>query len=67
VADFHLHYLDEARAFGGHVMDFELVEATLSIQTFATFTLRLPEVESYLEAELDDMDADEAIRQAESS
>ena len=67
VADFHLHYLDEARAFGGHVMDFELVEATLSIQTFSTFTLRLPEVERYLEAELDDMDADEAIRQAESS
>ena len=67
VADFHLHYLDEARSFGGHVMDFELTEATLSIQTFSTFTLRLPEVESYLEAELDDMDADEAIRQAESS
>ncbi len=67
VADFHLHYLDDARAFGGHVMDFELAEATLSIQAFSTFTLRLPEVESYLEAELDDMDADEAIRQAESS
>jgi acetolactate decarboxylase len=67
VADFHLHYLDDARAFGGHVMDFELAEATLSIQAFSTFTLRLPEVESYLDAELDDMDADEAIRQAESS
>lgn len=67
VADFHLHYLDDARAFGGHVMDFALTEATLSVQAFSTFTLRLPEVESYLEAELDDMDADEAIRQAESS
>lgn len=67
VADFHLHYLDDARAFGGHVMDFELRQATLSIQAFSTFTLRLPEVESYLAAELDDMNADAAIRQAESS
>jgi acetolactate decarboxylase len=67
VADYHLHYLDEARLFGGHVMDFELVSATLSIEAYSSFTLRLPEVESYLVAELDDMNADEAIRQAESS
>lgn len=67
VADFHLHYLDEARTFGGHVMDFQLRAGTVSIEAYSTFTLHLPEVESYLEAELDDMNADEAIRQAESS
>ncbi len=67
VADFHLHYLDEARAFGGHVMDFQLLSGTVSIEAYSTFTLHLPEVESYLDAELDDMNADEAIRQAESS
>lgn len=67
VADVHLHYVDEARRFGGHVMDFELTSATLSIEAYSTFTLHLPEVESYLAAELDDIDADEAIRQAESS
>ena len=67
VADFHLHYLDEARGFGGHVMDFALVRGTLTMEAYAGFHLRLPQVESYLDAELDDMSADEAIRQAESS
>lgn len=67
VADFHLHYIDEAREFGGHVMDFALRSGTLTIEAYAGFSLRLPQVESYLEADLDDIDADEAIRQAESS
>ena len=67
VADFHLHYLDAARGFGGHVMDFALARGTLTMEAYAGFHLRLPQVESYLDAELDDMSADEAIRQAESS
>ncbi len=67
VADFHLHYLDGARGFGGHVMDFALARGTLTMEAYAGFTLRLPQVASYLEAELDDISADEQIRQAESS
>ena len=67
VADFHLHYLDDARAFGGHVMDFDLVEGTLTLEAYAGFNLRLPQVESYLDAQLDDIDADADIRSAESS
>jgi acetolactate decarboxylase len=67
VADFHLHYLDDGRSFGGHVMDFELGQGVLQLEAYATFTLRLPQVESFLEAELDDIDADAAIRQAEDS
>jgi len=67
VADFHLHYLDAARGFGGHVMDFALTGGTLTMEAYAGFNLRLPQVASYLDAELDDMSADEAIRQAESS
>ncbi|CAN5267006.1 alpha-acetolactate decarboxylase [soil metagenome] len=66
VADFHLHYLDAARGFGGHVMDFALTRGTLTMEAYAGFNLRLPQVESYLDAELDDMSADDAIRQAES-
>ena len=67
VADIHLHYLDDHRTVGGHVMDFEITSATLSIEAYSTFTLHLPEVQSYLAAELDDIEADAAIRQAESS
>ena len=66
VADFHLHYIDAARGLGGHVMDFALTGGTLTMEAYAGFNLRLPQVASYLDAELDDMSADEAIRQAES-
>lgn len=67
VADFHLHYLDSAGRFGGHVLDFELVSGTVEMEAYSTFTLHLPEVESYLAAELDDMSADAEIRSAEGS
>lgn len=67
VADLHLHYIDAARTFGGHVMDFQLAAGTLSIEAYASFTVHLPEIASYLDADLDDMDADAAIRRAESS
>lgn len=67
VADLHLHFVDEARAFGGHVLDFVLASGVLSIEAYSSFTLRLPEVESYLSAELDDISADEEIRRAEGS
>lgn len=67
VADFHLHYLDAAHSFGGHVLDFTLASGTLQIEAYASFTVHLPEVRSYLDAELDDIDADAAIRAAEGS
>jgi len=66
VADYHLHYLASDRSLGGHAMDFVLREGTLSIEAYANFTVRLPEIESYLTAELDDIEADAAIRAAES-
>lgn len=66
VADYHLHYIDSDRALGGHSMDFELTSGTLTIEAYANFMLRLPQTESYLGAVLDDINADVAIRAAES-
>jgi acetolactate decarboxylase len=66
VADYHLHYLSDDRSLGGHSMDFELSAGTLTIEAYANFMLRLPQTESYLSAELDDINADAAIRAAES-
>jgi len=66
VADYHLHYLADDKLFGGHSMDFQLRSGTLSIEAYSSFTVHLPDVDSYLDAELDNVDADEAIRQAES-
>ena len=66
VADYHLHYLSSDRSEGGHSMDFVMRRGTLHMEAYAAFTLRLPQTESYLAAELDDMNADAAIRAAES-
>ena len=66
VADLHLHYLDDLRGFGGHVLDFQLRDAQLTIEAYANFTVHLPQVDSYLDAELDDVDSDRQIRAAES-
>ena len=66
VADYHLHFLSGDRSFGGHSMNFELRSGTLTMQAFSSFTVHLPEVDSYLAAELDDIDSDAAIRAAES-
>ena len=67
VADYHLHYISTDRQLGGHSMDFELTTGTLTIEAYANFTLRLPQTEPYLSAELDDINADDAIRGAESN
>jgi acetolactate decarboxylase len=66
VADYHLHYLASDRSIGGHSMDFALRSGTLTMEAYASFTVHLPQVDSYLDAELDDISADEAIRAAES-
>lgn len=66
VADYHLHFISDDRDLGGHSMDFVLRSGTLSLQAFASFTVHLPQVESYLAAELDDVNSDAAIRAAES-
>ncbi|MDP3209597.1 MAG: acetolactate decarboxylase [Rhodoglobus sp.] len=67
VADWHLHYLDDERTLGGHVMNFRLRSGSLAIQALSEFTVHLPEVDSYLDAALDHHDSDAAIRQAEGS
>ncbi len=67
VADWHLHYLDDERTLGGHVMDFRLRSGSLAIQALSTFTVHLPEVTSYLEASLEHEDTDAVIRLAEGS
>ena len=47
--------------------DYDLVEGTLWIEAYASFTVHLPEVASYLAATLDSADTDAQIRSAEST
>ncbi|MDN8743233.1 acetolactate decarboxylase, partial [Staphylococcus aureus] len=36
-AGFHIHFADDDRSYGGHVLDFEVDEVVVEIQNFETF------------------------------
>ncbi|UFS60784.1 acetolactate decarboxylase [Subtercola endophyticus] len=67
VAGFHFHYLDDARAVGGHCLDYSISSATLTMQALSSITLRLPQTPEFLTADFAQADADLAIRRVESS
>lgn len=52
VPGFHLHFLDDARTCGGHVLDFKLREGRVLIDTTTALELRLPEHSEFREAQL---------------
>ncbi|MEF2976562.1 acetolactate decarboxylase [Subtercola sp. YIM 133946] len=67
VAGFHLHYLDDDRAVGGHSLEYSIESATLSMQAISSLTLRLPHTDEFATADFTQADADLAIRRVESS
>jgi len=52
VPGFHLHYLNEDRTAGGHILDFYLENATVEIDTTSRFTMVLPSGGSFAIADL---------------
>jgi len=52
VPGYHLHFLSADRKAGGHVLAFEVEQATLAIDPTAEFTLRLPETKAFTAADL---------------
>lgn len=40
---FHLHFIDQSRTIGGHVLDFDLLNANISIQKIYNFHLEVPQ------------------------
>ena len=63
---FHLHFLDDAHTFGGHVLDAQVLAAKVDVQEFSDFRLHLPtENHDFLQANLDDPSINDAIKQAE--
>lgn len=65
VPGFHLHFLNEARDSGGHVIDFALREGHVAFEIKSAINIVLPEVREYLSANLDASGMDEVIRQVE--
>ena len=63
---FHLHYLSADHALGGHVLDFQLAEADLSLTPFSDFDLHLPTSNAdFLQANFDLASLNDQIQQAE--
>ncbi|WP_196073145.1 acetolactate decarboxylase [Nakamurella alba] len=52
VVGYHLHYVDDARARGGHVLDLVLSEGRVSISPITQLHLILPESADFLSADL---------------
>lgn len=65
-AGFHIHFANDERNFGGHVLDFEVKDVTVEIQNFETFEQHFPiENKTFTETKIDYGDVAEEIREAE--
>jgi acetolactate decarboxylase len=65
VAGYHLHYLDDKQARGGHVLDFHIAEGHVEISVRSDLHLSLPTTAQFLAAHLDRGALDADIRRAE--
>lgn len=52
VPGYHLHFISDDEAFGGHVLAFEMTEGVLEIDRINNFELILPSDNDFLEADL---------------
>ncbi|MGX7419467.1 acetolactate decarboxylase [Carnobacterium gallinarum] len=65
-AGFHMHFISEARDFGGHVLDFVLAEGSIEVETIETLEQHFPTHNaSFMEAEFDDANLHAEIEAAE--
>ncbi len=56
ISGYHLHFLNENRTAGGHVLDFSLKNASIAIDYTPEFFMFLPENMDFLQADLTDAD-----------
>ena len=65
-AGFHVHFANDDRNFGGHVLDFEVSDVTVEIQNFETFEQHFAvDDEAFTNTDIDYKDIAKEIRQAE--
>ncbi|WP_433199619.1 acetolactate decarboxylase [Dactylosporangium sp. CS-047395] len=65
VAGYHLHFLADDGAHGGHALGFRLDEGTVEVGARSELHLRLPRTKQFLDANLTPADMAAQIRQAE--
>lgn len=67
VAGYHLHYVDDSRTHGGHVLDLTLTTGRVSIAAISELRLVLPDTPEYRAADIDLADLAQQEQQAEGS
>ncbi|MBF4572461.1 acetolactate decarboxylase [Herbiconiux sp. VKM Ac-1786] len=67
VAGYHLHYVDDSRSHGGHVLDLTLTGGRVSIAPISELRLVLPDTADYRAASIDLADLQRQEQQAEGS
>ncbi|WP_214723812.1 acetolactate decarboxylase [Exiguobacterium sp. s143] len=65
VAGYHLHFIDTARAGGGHVFDYTVKNVTVTFEEKPQLDLRLPTTAAYRSADLESHDIEKEIKIAE--
>ncbi|WP_412163223.1 acetolactate decarboxylase [Curtobacterium flaccumfaciens] len=65
VAGYHLHYVDDDRRLGGHVLDLVVQSGRVHVAPIAELRLVLPDDPSFLNADIDVSGLDQQERQAE--
>jgi len=65
VAGYHLHFLNEDRTGGGHVLDFSLEHGDIAVSGASQLHLSLPTSGAFLDAQLSGDDLGERISKAE--
>jgi len=61
----HVHFINDAKSLGGHVLDFTIESGTIEICEGTDLDLRLPLTESFMQARLAPEDIDEQTRVTE--
>jgi acetolactate decarboxylase len=64
VAGYHLHFLNEPKTGGGHVLDFTLSKGRIEIDHYSSVFVALPETSAFEKAKINKLD-DDAIKCAE--
>ncbi|MFC6181870.1 acetolactate decarboxylase [Lactiplantibacillus daowaiensis] len=66
VGGYHLHFLSDDHQLGGHLLGFDIDQATVKVQRFADFKVHLPiDNAAYLQEKFDNQAIDTAINKAE--
>ncbi|MGS0651118.1 acetolactate decarboxylase, partial [Staphylococcus arlettae] len=63
---FHLHFINDDKTFGGHVLNFELNKGTIEVSKIETLEQHFPvNNEAFLTTDIDYANIDEDIRETE--